>query len=417
MIERFSIQKNTTSWTPQLILQLQYEMKDLRTFLWGFAARIINLFVPIRKNYWIFGSDFGNSYREGAKYLLEYMQAEHPEYKCTFITQNPAVIQELKDKGITCYHNYSLKGLLSICSAERVFTCQYLNDIKFVYKKKGRTFFYLLHGMPYKKAFHALGGENKQKASLGMRLKSIMSKSLVIGYKMSDVSFISVTSDYLVQYINKDFNNEVDVKVLGMPRNDALFDQNRMKSEKWLDGLHDKFVVTYMPTHRGYGRGDLSPIPFEKRLDIQQWLIENNVVLLVKQHPNMIPKLKGTLKTDSIWDITKERIDPQVCIFHSDVLITDYSSVWMDYLILNRPLLFYFYDNFETEDAGVHYDIKDIKPGHFCYSEDELFDAIKKAKESSIDMRTAPDTVKLFHKYLDGDSCKRYFEEIIKHNG
>ena len=38
----------------------------------GFAARIISAFIPVQKKHWVFGADYGNMYREGPKYLLEY---------------------------------------------------------------------------------------------------------------------------------------------------------------------------------------------------------------------------------------------------------------------------------------------------------------------------------------------------------
>ena len=47
---------------------------------YGVLARLLWVFVPVRKKLWIFGSDLGNMYREGSKYLIEYMVKTHPEY-------------------------------------------------------------------------------------------------------------------------------------------------------------------------------------------------------------------------------------------------------------------------------------------------------------------------------------------------
>ena len=54
---------------------------------YGWAVRLLNYFVPVKEKEWVFGADYGNMYREGSKYMLEYMLKEHPDYKCTFITQ------------------------------------------------------------------------------------------------------------------------------------------------------------------------------------------------------------------------------------------------------------------------------------------------------------------------------------------
>lgn len=314
-----------------------------KLFYWGVLARFINTFVKVESKHWVFAADFGNTYREGSKYLQLYMLKEHPDYECTFITRNKEVVKDLTSKGIPCMYNFSLKGIIEIAKSEAVFTTQVISDIRFAYKKTNRKFYYLVHGMPYKKAMAMLPKNyisNIRKLSTGKKIVNKISYYLTLGYTMSDVSFVSACSDFLAQYQSKEFPN-CDTKVLGMPRNDALFNHQMMSKERWIEGLDEKFVITYMPTHRGYGTGKLSPSPFESRSDIQQWMRENNVVLLVKNHPNMIEKLADKKDTVVLRDITKLGLDPQVCIYHSDVLITDYSSVWMDYLILQRPLIFY----------------------------------------------------------------------------
>lgn len=169
-----------------------------------------------------------------------------------------------------------------------------------------------------------------------------------------------------------------------------------------------------MPTHRGYGTGTVTPTPFIKRPDVQQWFRDNNVVFLMKNHPNMIPKLKDKKDTDVIKDITKLGLDPQVCIYHSDVLITDYSSVWMDYLLLRRPILFYIYDNFEKNDVGTYYDLSKTNVGHFCYNEDEMFNLIKVCKMDSKAMIASDEVVHKYHTYIDGKSCERYFNAVME---
>ena len=383
--------------------------------LYAIVARVVNLLVPVKQKHWVFGSDYGNMYREGSKYLIEYMLAYHKDYNCTFITRNRDVKRFLLKKGIPCEMNFSLKGMITVARAEAVFTCQTMDDIFFIYKKKGRRFFYVLHGMPLKVAASALPQDyiDKYMHHSDKSLRSGISDMINPRVDIYDSEFIAVTSDFLKPYEEKDLAHRVHVKVLGMPRNDALFDDERMKNEKWVDGLEGKFVITYMPTHRKYGHGEISPSPFINRPDYQEWMRKNGVVLLVKQHPNMIPKLKDVKQTDVIRDITCDSLDPQVCIYHSDVLITDFSSVWMDYLLLRRPILFYIYDNFEQDDAGCHYDIREDPPGHFCEAEDELFELIKKCKSDYDSMKPSDRIVSKYHKYVDGKSCERYFEAIV----
>lgn len=388
---------------------------NVKLFAGGIFARIANIFITTKPKHWVFSSDYGKTYREGSKYLLEFMLKEHPDYKCTFITLNPKVYTELQKKGIPCELNISLRGIFTIASAEYIFTTQSM-DLFYAYPKKNRKFFYLVHGQPLKVALLQLTktdfGKKLLKKNLLQKIKQKITRALLEGDYQYD--FVSATSDFLKQYMEKEFDSRTKVKVLGMPRNDALFDDSRMEHEKWINGLKGKFIITYMPTHRAYGKGSITPTPFKNRPDVQDWMKKNNVVLLMKNHPNMAYKVPEQQNTECIIDITKMGLDPQVCIYHSNVLITDFSSVWMDYLLLKRPILFYIYDDFETNDVGTYYDIRLDPPGHFCYNENELFDLIQKCRNNYEAMKPTEKIIHKYHKYVDGKSCERYYNELTK---
>lgn len=144
--------------------------------LYGVFARLLNAFIPIKKKTWVFGADYGKSYREGSKYLLEYMLKNHPDYNCCFLTWSSQVYDDLRAKGIPVEMNYSLKGIFKAVKAECVFTTQTTADIHFAYKKTGRRYFYLVHGQPLKIAQSALKSTEywkkyHQKENLATRLK------------------------------------------------------------------------------------------------------------------------------------------------------------------------------------------------------------------------------------------------------
>ena len=397
-----------------------------KKLFFGVLARFLNAIIPVKKGLWIFGSDYGNMYREGSKYLLEFMLEHHPEYDCRFVTRSESVCSELLRRNIPCVMNLSLLGVWITARAECVFTTQDSSDIVYAFKKNNRRFFYLVHGQSYKVAIVALSKTNYKKKAIFRdvnplvrfvrAIKIMLSSYFICDNSCLDSEFVSATSEFLSRWQKYDFGDKMPSKILGMPRNDALFQPQRMGGEKWIDGAEGKLVISYMPTHRLYGRGAVSPTPFKDRQDIQDWMQENNVLLVVKNHPNMMKfnKNMSLYESSCIKDITDAGIDPMTVLYHSDALITDYSSVWMDYLLTRRPIVFYIYDDFEHDDVGVYYDIKAEQVGHFCYSEDELFNLIKKIKMTYDDMRPREEVVRKFHKYVDGDSCARYFDEITR---
>lgn len=391
--------------------------KYIKEIFYGTLARIVNAIVSTKPKHWVFGSDYGNMYREGSKYMMEYLVENHRDIKCTFVTQSKQVYDYLNEKSIPCVMNHSLKGIITIAKADAVFTCQYTSDILYVYRKKNRKFYYMVHGQSYKKGYD-LSTKNQNKANnmipLKLRVLKALNRFLVVGYDIHEVSFMPVTSDYEGELMSQCFSGKVPMATLGMPRNDSLFQANRMKDERWVKGIDGKFVITYMPTHRDFGKGAISPIPFLNDEAKQNWFREHNVVFLMKQHPNMIPKIKEDIHTDTVIDISKERIDPMVAVYHTNLLITDYSSVWMDYILLKRPLLFYFYDNFEEDDTQLFFNIKDIAEDYCCYTEDALFEQIKNAVENPDLYRPSDSFISKFHKYTDGLSCERYYHAVLK---
>lgn len=392
-------------------------MESIKRLIYGVIARFINIFIQADDKVWIFSSSGGKAYKDSPKYLLEYMLREHPEYKCFFISSTKSLCSELKDRNIPCLYLYSLRGVFRICSAGCVFYSHSIHDLFYHFKKKNRRFIYLIHGQPLKIASLALQKKDYWETlyptqRFVSKIREIIRKNFITDAEIIDTEFTSACSDFLKPYLEKDQDYKVPVKILGMPRNDGLFDDSRMKKEEWLQEAAGKFVITYMPTHRMYGQGEITPTPFINDEGVQKWFKENNVLFLMKQHPNMLTKMCDFPNTETIKDITKSKFDPQVCIYHSDVLITDFSSVWMDYLLLKRPCIFYIYDDFEKVDAGCHYDIREDPPGHFCYSEKELFELIKLIKLNYDKMRPSDRIVYKYHKYVDGNSCKRYFDYL-----
>ena len=136
------------------------------------------------------------------------------------------------------------------------------------------------------------------------------------GYTMDDVEFVSSCSDFLVQFMRKDYGSEMNIKVLGMPRNDGLFQPERMKKETWIPGLEGKTVITYMPTHRKYGNGksyDINakmvnhgaPPSIGNKFLIEEFKIRLSFdELIEKKNQYLQEKVKFCLPTEGAKEIT-----------------------------------------------------------------------------------------------------------------
>ena len=113
--------------------------------------------------------------------------------------------------------------------------------------------------------------------------------------------------------------------------------------------------------------------------------------------------------------VLREDVDINELYAITDLLVTDYSSVFFDYSILNRPILFYMYDLDEYKDMlrGFYLDIFSELPGPIIQNEDELLYIIKnkifdKSTEQLNKFR------KRFNYLDDGNAAKRVIERLIK---
>ena len=81
---------------------------------------------------------------------------------------------------------------------------------------------------------------------------------------------------------------------------------------------------------------------------------------------------------DAMESLTMEDMDTQILIIESKALITDYSSIYIDYLLLDKPLLFYCYDyeHYLENDREMYFNYEDVTPGNKAKNFDELFKQI-----------------------------------------
>ena len=97
----------------------------------------------------------------------------------------------------------------------------------------------------------------------------------------------------------------------------------------------------------------------------------------------------------------------------SDILVTDYSSVFFDYAILKRPILFYVYDidNYRDKLRGFYFNLEKEAPGPLSKNTDDFINDIQNISSQSID--TINRINNFYVKYCNLESGK-YCETVIK---
>ena len=229
-------------------------------------------------------------------------------------------------------------------------------------------------------------------------------------------------SEHLVDVFREVFGIEKEAFYpVGMPRLDGFLDENRISVfrkdfyERYPE-LEDKRIILFAPTYRGaeqkeayydYDRIDLTRI--------YEFCKGNNYVFLIKMHP-FVKKLISIPEeySDAVYEFSGY---PNIndLYYITDILITDYSSNYFEYALMQRPVLFYTYDREIYElTRGVHRSIRENAPGKVCDTFDELMQALEDGdfEEEKI-KKFVEDN---FGEY-QGNASDRVIDEILLQGG
>lgn len=239
-------------------------------------------------------------------------------------------------------------------------------------------------------------------------------------YKPDKVQdFIFNTSPFTLSILPEVFKDGSKTFITGYSRNDIFYkeiknseiDVDRLMIEHVKNIKKDKKIVMYAPTfRRGQTEFDFDKVlPIEKLNDFAK---ENNIFFILslhnkyraQQNKGRIEENIGFLEESDIYPLLKE----------IDVFITDYSSSFVDYLLLDRPIVFYPYDFDEyNEKEGLSADYDQITPGPRVKNFQDLKTAILSEDSYKEERKRVCD---LYHTYKDSKSSERIFANISKFN-
>ncbi len=375
-------------------------------------------FKPVDEKRVLFESFMGRKYVDSPKAIYEYMtkNKEYKDYEFVWFFKNPDKYKFLEKNKNTKVYRYGSKEYYKLYAISKYwFTNSRVPDT--ILKKKKQIYVQCWHGTPLKR----LGFDIEVKGGNAMNsIKDIRYKyevdSKKYTYMVSPSKFC--TEKFISAFNLKNVGKEDIIIEKGYPRNDFLInykesDVKRIKKELGLP--KDKKIILYAPTWRdnqhtsGVGYTYKTEVDF----DYLRQKLGDEYIILFRAHYFVansfdFAKYEGFVYNVSDYDDINE------LYIVGDILITDYSSVFFDYSILKRPMLFYMYDldEYQHELRDFYFDIEEL-PGPIVKTEDELIKAVEKSKKFKYDKKYKAFNDK--YTYLDdGEASKRVVEEIIK---
>ena len=103
------------------------------------------------------------------------------------------------------------------------------------------------------------------------------------------------------------------------------------------------------------------------------------LILALRLHPKIKRFFDEDISSNADYiDVTDYESEQELLLI-SDLLITDYSSIMIEYCALNKPLIFFTYDldSYLSDERGFYFDFKSTVPGPIVFTTDQLIKAIK----------------------------------------
>ena len=247
------------------------------------------------------------------------------------------------------------------------------------------------------------------------------------------------TYDFLISpsdYVNETSLADVIVARkhldFGYPRNDLLLKKHEehdlLLCDRKLYELAkqrfrtDKKILVYMPTHResatsiaGYSKQDLIPLDLES---LDHSLDSLSCTLILKLHPFVKQFQEKHIPEKGFRNIYFHSTDGDIypLLKYTDILITDYSSIFFDFLLLNRPIIFFDYDfkQYSSNMGGFVYDYEKMTPGPKVKNQGQLIEEIGKQLSNEDEFHQTRFSLcqKLF-THQDANSSQRIFDNLI----
>ena len=378
----------------------------LTVFFLNLVTIVLNLFVRKDSKVVVVGGWFGKRFADNSRYFFLFLNKYKAEYgltKIIWITRRDEIYGMLKEEGFDVAKAWSLKSIYYHLKAKYHVIDQAPEDIN-GYFSFGSIRINLWHGFPLKKIGKYVD-ESSDKSELMEILKGTFRNILHTGiFSIGGWSrfCLLATSKFSAEILGYAFNvGEPDIAIANYPRNDVLISDMDLfipEDEKRIIDLANERksrgykVIVYLPTFRDRTGTLLLNIMDEQEMaSFLSFLEENRILFITKfhfantfiQHADIFGDIN---RSNTILNLPSS-LDVYNLLKLSDMLITDYSSVYFDYLLLNRPILFYPYDLdcYANRDRGLIFDYDEYTPGRKAYTLQELMQEIKNIIENGFD--------------------------------
>jgi CDP-glycerol glycerophosphotransferase len=367
--------------------------------------------LPADKKLIMFESYLGKQYSCNPRAIYEYIKENHPEYKL-YWSIDPRFSDNFTELDLKPVNRFSIKWMFLMARAKYWVTNSRMPI--WIPKPKHTIYLQTWHGTPLKK----LANDIEEVHMPGTNTKQYKSNFHMESRRWD---YLVSPNAYSTEIFKRAFEFNETIIESGYPRNDILYSGNKNKlSDEIKTKLNlplNKKVILYAPTWRDNQYFEVGKYKFDLQMDLGK-MKENlgeDYVIVLRMHYLVAENLDLSLFSGFAYDFSNYG-DIRDLYLISDLLITDYSSVFFDYSNLRRPILFFVYDidNYRDDIRGFYFDLSKEAPGPLITTTEELINEIKEIDKNF----TISESYQRFYEkfcYLEnGSSTKKVVETLLQ---
>lgn len=369
---------------------------------------MFDLFIPKKKSWISIPCISDKEWQGNCDFLYNYIVSNKLDYKVKILCSNSSELLTNASSKENAIRLYSVEGILFLLKSKTIIYHHGPLAGRIPIFRFRHFNLHINHGIHYKKVELSLNKNSiEYKKSTFIKTKWFCKYHAV----SSHVDSLSCCTDYHVSLS--------DVFITGIPRNDAFYfsgNENELPMiiqddlKKITSISKEKKIIVYAPTWRNEGGAYI--FSDLELMSLSKFLEEKNAVLFYAGHPYLKERIVPVDK--NIYDYNNMCRDIQSVLIFADCLITDYSSVWIDYLLRNKPVISFQFDRgLYDDERGFLFDENKIFPGEIVQSFDSLLKVLNSALDAKINTHeNYSHALKTFHFYSDGKNSERVLEVI-----
>lgn len=375
----------------------------------GILKFIFKMFslLPVKKNSIVFESFLGKQYSDNPKAIYDYIREHHPSYE-TYWSLSGDNFKQLNDKfndEAVFLRRFTFQWLYTMARAE-----YWVTNSRFPLwypKRKETTYLQTWHGTPLKKL-----ATDMAEVYMPGTTTDVYKRNFV--YEAKKWDYLISPNNYSTEIFKRAFQYEGEIVESGYPRNDILINGNQPKNilelKQKMNLPLDKKIILYAPTWRDNKYHSIGKYKLEIQLDLKEMQnrLGEEYIVILRLHYLIAQHIDISNFKEFVYDFSVYQDIAELYLV-SDVLITDYSSVFFDYAILKRPILFFVYDLEEYRDElrGFYFDFENEAPGPLVRTTEQLIEEIVKIEKGDFPTNNQDDFFKKFCYLEDGNATKR----------